>query len=205
MQVERLKRDYAGRIEVRWAPFLLDPTIPPEGRERKPYTQLGDPPTPLEERGQREGLEFRRGRTFTPNSHLSMEVAQFAEEVGHEGPLHELMFKEHFTELGNLGDVDSLVRIGAQSGLDAAGLREALETRRYEQEVDHRMAWAYGIGVNAVPTFIFNDRYAIVGAQEYPAFQRMMERFGHLPPPGVEPPPPELRLTFPGDTAAEES
>ncbi len=35
------------------------------------------------------------------------------------------------------------------------------------------------IGVSAVPTFIFNNEYAIVGAETYPAFQRMMEHLGY--------------------------
>lgn len=198
MEVDRLKRDYPD-VEVKWAPFLLDPSIPAEGRTREPRTKPGDPPTQLEERATDQGLTFTRGRTFTPNSHLALEAAQFAQEQGQDGNFHELLFKEHFTNNGNLGDIETLVRLGGEAGVDEAELREALETRRHEQEVDHGIAWAQAIGVTGVPTFIFNEKYAIVGAQEYPAFQRLMERFGHPPPPGTEPPPADMQITFPED------
>ena len=175
MEVERLRREYA--LDVRWSPFLLDPSIPPEGRTREPRTQPGDPPTHLELRGEHAGITFRRGRTFTPNSHLALETAEYAQEHGHDGEdLHRALFEAHFEHDENLGDLETLLRIGAAQGLDRADLREALETGRYRRQVDHRIAWAGALGVTGVPTFIFNDRYGVVGAQEYEVFERVMEQ-----------------------------
>ena len=197
MEVERLQRDYP--VTIKWSPFLLDPSIPPEGRTREPYTKPGDPPTHLEVRGERNGIEFRRGRTYTPNSHLSLETAAFAEDAGIDPmPLHRALFKAHFTDMENLGDIDTLVRIGSEVGLDPAALREALESGQYRQQIDNQLAWAHSLGVSAVPTFVFNDRYAIVGAEEYPAFQRVMEYLGYPPPPGA-PPIEGPRIYFEGD------
>lgn len=177
MEVEKLRRDYD--VDVRWAPFLLDPSIPPEGRSREPYTKPGDPPTDLELRGRRSGIEFRRGRTFTPNSLLSLETAEYAQDCGHDGDaLHRALFRTHFEENGDLGDLDTLVRLGDEAGLDAADLREALESGRYRQRVADGIGWARAIGVTGVPTFIFNDRYGVVGAQEYDVFERVMEQLG---------------------------
>ena len=195
MQVERLRQDYG--VEVRWSPFLLDPTVPPEGRAQQPRTQPGDPPTPLEQRGERLGLTFTRGRTFRPNSHLALETAMYAQELGIDDlPLHRALYRAHFEELANIGDVDTLVRIGSAHGLDGDALRRVLETGEYRQQVDNAIEYARSIGVTAVPTFIFNDRYAIVGAEEYGAFQRVMERLGYPPPPGA-PPIEGVRISFP--------
>jgi predicted DsbA family dithiol-disulfide isomerase len=187
-------------VRVQWTPFFLDPTVPPEGRHREPRTRPGDPPTPLELRGERLGLTFTRGRTFQPNSHLALQVAMYAQDHGiDDEPLHRALYRAHFETLENIGDLEVLVRIGAENGLDAAGLREALETGQYAQEVDHAIAWAHTVGITGVPTFIFNERYAIVGAQEYPAFQRVMEHLGYPPPPGAEPPPEGVRVDFPDE------
>ena len=162
-----------------WAPFLLDPSIPPEGRTREPRTQPDDPPTYLEQRGERAGIAFPRGRTFTPNSHLSLETAEYAQEHGHDGDgLHRALFSTHFEEQANLGDIETLLRIGAEQGLDRDDLHEALETRRYRQQVDDRMDWARAIGITGVPTFIFNERHGVVGAQEYEMFEQVMEQLG---------------------------
>ena len=82
---------------------------------------------------------------------------------------------------------------------DAASLY-GLETRRYQQQVDEEIAMVQEIGVSAVPTFIFNNEYAIVGAETYPAFQHMMEHLGYPPPEGSEAPPDTYHLSFDAPT-----
>jgi len=42
-------------------------------------------------------------------------------------------------------------------------------------------ALARQIGVTAIPTFVFNERLGMVGAQELPAFREMMKRVGQEP------------------------
>lgn len=201
MEVERLAREYP--VDIRWAPFLLDPTVPPEGRPREGYTKPGDPPTALELRGQSGGLTFTRGRTFQPNSHRSLELAAYAHEVGRDSfDFHRALFRAHFETLENIGELDVLVRVAGEHGLDETATREAIVTGAYREQVDQELGWAHQLGITAVPTFVFAERYAIVGAQEYPAFQRVMERLGYPPPPGAEPPPEGFRLTF-GDEVSD--
>ena len=178
MEVERLQREYP--VRARWSPYLLDPTIPPEGKTRSPQTTADAPKTHLEQRAEVTGLTFRRGRTFTPNSHLALEAAEFASDHGgHVDAFHRALFKAHFEDSENIGDLDVLVRIGGQNGIDGAELRAALDGGRYRAQVDEQIEWARSVGITGVPTFIFNDRYAVVGAQEYPVFQRVMEELGY--------------------------
>jgi predicted DsbA family dithiol-disulfide isomerase len=179
VEVEKLIRDYD--VEVNFAPFFLDPTIPPEGRPRKPMTNPDDPPSHLELRAQASGLQMTRGRTFTPNSHLSLQAAEFAAEHGDPMRFHRRMFKAFFEDLENVGDIDVCVRIGEEAGLDGAALRKALEEGTYREIVDEGIAWSRGIGVTGVPTFVFEDKWAIVGAQDYPVFQSIMEQLGKTP------------------------
>lgn len=197
-ELEKLERDYP--VDISWAPFLLDPSVPPEGRSTTPRQQPGDPLSPVEQRAESAGLNFQRGRTFRPNSHLALETATFAQETdaSHEvqEALHKALYGAHFETLENIGDVDTLVRLGSEAGLDGAALREALEQRTYRDQVDEEIGMVQELGVSAVPTFIFNNEYAIVGAETYPAFQRMMEHFGYAPPEGSEVPPETYRLTF---------
>ncbi len=139
------------------------------------------PPSPLEERGARSGIVFRRGRTLTSNSHLALEAAEFAEEQGRAVEYHRAMFKAYFDDLENIGDLEAVVRVGAGAGLDPGGLRQALATGLYGDRVDEGIAWSRAIGVTAVPTFVFDDRYGMVGAQDFAAFQYMMEKLGRQP------------------------
>ena len=84
------------------------------------------------------------------------------------------MFQAYFEGLADLGDLDAILTVGGASGLDTRALQEALADRRYREAVDDGYAWARRAGITGIPTFIFNEQYAIVGAQEYPAFQAMM-------------------------------
>ena len=179
MEVERLKREYD--VQVEFAPFLLDPSTPPRGKPRRPQSRPDGPPSSLEERGQRLGIKFSRGRTLTSNSHIALEAAEFASEHGLGWEYHAAMLKAYFDGLEDIGKVDTVVRVGAGAGLDPEGLREALETRRYRDLVDEGIAWSRSIGVTAIPTFVFAERYGMVGAQEFEAFQMMMEKVGGKP------------------------
>ena len=123
------------------------------------------------------GITFRRGRRFTPNSHLALETAEYAQESGHDGEgLHRALFAAHFEGEADLGDLDTLIAIGGEQGLDSDELRDVLTEGRYREQVDERIAVAREIGVRGVPTFIFNERDAVVGAQEYEVFEQVMEQ-----------------------------
>jgi predicted DsbA family dithiol-disulfide isomerase len=174
-----LQREYD--VEVRWAPYFLDPTTPPEGKPRKPQTRPDDPPTRIEAMGADLGLTFSRGRTWTSNSHLALEASEFAAETEHAEAFHRAMFKAYFDELEDIGTVDNVVRIGASAGLDEAALRTALETGAYKQQVDDGIDWARQIGVTGVPTFVIADKWAVVGAQDYSVFESLMKKLGKEP------------------------
>jgi len=174
-----MEREY--EVDVRWAPYLLDPTTPPEGKARKPQTQPDDPPTRIEAMGAELGLHFSRGRTWSSNSHLALEAAEFAAETPHAGAFHRAMFKAYFDDLDDIGDIDTIVRIGDSVGLDAKDLREVLQARGYQGQVDDGIRWAREIGVTGVPTFIVADRWSVVGAQDYAVFESLLGKLGKSP------------------------
>jgi predicted DsbA family dithiol-disulfide isomerase len=142
------------------------------------------PPTPMELRGEQLGIEFKRGRVWSSYSHLALEAAEFAFQTSDfetAWAFHRRLFKAYFTETENIGDIALLTRLAAETGIDGSELRRALDDRRFEAEVDEGIAWSRQIGVTAIPTFVFNQRMGMVGAQELPAFREMMSRVGNPP------------------------
>lgn len=73
-----------------------------------------------------------------------------------------------------------LAEIASGLGLDADDLRAALAERRYREQIRAEYEEAREIGVTAVPTFVAED-YAIVGAQPYEVFHRLMQAVGQQP------------------------
>ena len=133
----------------------------------------------MELRSEALGIKFTRGRTHTPNSHMALEAAEFASEYGDSWQFHRAMLKAYFEDLKNIGDLETIVEVGASTGLPESDLREALSSHRYSDRVDEGISWSKQIGVSAIPTFVLDQRYGIVGAQELPAFREMLEKLGH--------------------------
>lgn len=179
MEVEKLQRAFD--VEVRFAPFLLDPSIPPEGKPRRPQTGPGDPPSALEARGQSLGIAFNRGRERTSYSIPALEAAEFAAEHGAGIGFHKALFEAYFTGLRDISDIELLVEAGRSAGLDAEAMRNALESGEYRQQVVDGISWSRSIGVTAVPTFVFDDQYGVVGAQDYQVLEDVMRKLGHIP------------------------
>ena len=86
------------------------------------------------------------------------------------------MFAAYWERGENIGEADVLCRLAADCGLDASGLRAALAEGRYRQRVEEQMAWARDAGLGGVPTVIFNEKFAIVGAQDYEVFADVARR-----------------------------
>ena len=91
------------------------------------------------------------------------------------------MFEAYFTALRDISDVDFLVEVGQSAGLDGDALRSSLENGDYRQQVIEGINWSRSVGVTAVPTFVFDDQYGVVGAQDYAVLRNVMTELGHAP------------------------
>ena len=170
---------------MEWRPYELHPEIPSEGIDRSggASARRAGYYDQLRALAEDAGLTFRPG-TRVPNSHRSLEAAEFAREQGAFAPYHRALFEAYFGQGRDIGDVEVLAELGAASGLDPDALREALVSRRYASLVDERTEEARGWDVTGTPAFIFENgerRLPIVGAQEYALFENVARRMGATP------------------------
>ena len=90
--------------------------------------------------------------------------------------MKERLFKAYYTEGRDLGKIDSLLQLATELGLDEAETRKVLNESVYAKEVLVDQQHAYEIGVQGVPFFVFNNKYAISGAQQPETFARVLEK-----------------------------
>lgn len=128
------------------------------------------------------GLVMKQ-RDVLINSRKALGAAEFARERGKFDEMHRALFKAHWELTGRLEDVDDLVRIGTEVGLDSVELRAAIEEGRYEQVLDGNRRLAESVGINAIPAHIFGRRYLVLGAQPYEAFMEVIDRLRQEHPP----------------------
>ncbi|HXG36329.1 MAG TPA: DsbA family protein, partial [Dehalococcoidia bacterium] len=66
--------------------------------------------------------------------------------------------------------------------LDSLELERALAEARYDDDVKEQVRWARWSGVTGIPTFIFNQRYALIGAQPYDVLKAAAQRASNAGP-----------------------
>jgi len=177
VRVERLCREFDVELDV-WA-YNLRPGIPPEGLPRDEVYKDRQYPSGYVERLRRTAKESGIEMITPPvvaNTFKAHEATEFAKEGGRLAEFHRAVFAACWERGENIGDADVLCRLAAECGLDADGLREALAAGRYRGRVEEQMAWARDAGLGGVPTTIFNEKFAIVGAQDYEVFADVARR-----------------------------
>jgi predicted DsbA family dithiol-disulfide isomerase len=160
-------------VLVRWRPFMLDPTIPPEGLDRQDYMLAKFGPErlktihdPLIAAGEELGVPFDFDAiTRTPNTLDAHRLIRWAHTVERQHETAERLFMAYWNEGQDVGDRDVLARCAGDAGINAAQIRELLDSAQDVEETKAEIQHATSIGVTGVPTFILGQSYALVGAQ----------------------------------------
>lgn len=169
---------------VRWWPFLLypDQSETPQSRVPELIRLYGSEARARRARdtligaGRGAEIEFALDRIkVRPNSLYPHRVIRLAEAEQCASDMVEALFYGHFIEGLDIGSVDVLVKIAEQLGLDGTKVREHLSGADDIAEVQHEHARARKLGVNGVPSFVFNHVMAISGAQEPQVLARMLD------------------------------
>ncbi len=177
MRVEQLQREFP--VDVDWVPFELHPETPPEGKaiDSAPNGRRAAVYEHLRRLAAEAGLEMKQKR-FVSNSRLALEAGEFARAAGPRrfDAFHRALLHAYFEEARDIGNPEILLEVAREAGLDAEALRTALAERRYAAEVDDWTAWAQANGITGTPAFIFNNRFLMVGAQDYAVFADVARR-----------------------------
>jgi predicted DsbA family dithiol-disulfide isomerase len=160
-------------VEVRWWPFLLDESIPPEGRDFREHMRHktgGDVAAlePIFERVRRAGaavgLTFRFDRVTRAANTLAAHRLIALAPPEQRDALVDAVEQAYFEDGRDIGDVRELAAIAAARGMDAAETEAALRGDAARAEVLDEVAETRRVGVTAVPCFIFDGRLAVTGA-----------------------------------------
>ena len=172
-------------FDVHWRPYRLDPTIPPEGVDRRAYlkAKFGDSPRSaqmgeiLRNEGLGEGIDFHFDKIErSPNTLDSHRVIRWAASAGVQDALVERMFDAYFVQGRNIGDRAVLAEIAAGAGMDSGLVAELLDKGADREIVEKEDLLAHEMGISGVPTFIFENRYMISGAREPEVLVRIIDK-----------------------------
>lgn len=158
------------KAEVNWRPFFLDPTIPPEGMDRREYLiakfgeeRLQSLHAPFEEARAKEGVPYDFDRiTRTPNTLDAHRLIRWSHAEDKQQDMAERLFMAYWSEGRDVSDRQALTAIARAVGMDIEQkLASDLDADAVLQEANQ----AIQMGVRGVPCFILSQKYGLSGAQ----------------------------------------
>ena len=161
------------RARVSWLPFELNPDMPKEGMERREYRmrKFGSWERSLQldaqlaEQGAKEGLTIRYDlQTRTPNTLNAHRLIRRAGGGEGQTALVEALFQAYFTQGRDIGNLETLADIAAETGLDRADALAFLRSDELAEEVRQYEEVARRAGITGVPAFVANRRPVLMGA-----------------------------------------
>ena len=179
---QRAISQFDGDVDIRLHPFQLDPEAPIPGvpaRERYAKKFGDEAPAILArvtEAAAEEGLVFDFDRALTANTFDAHRAIGFAARFGRDRDMERLLFDAYFAEGKDVSDRALLAALGSELGLDSAALSEYLESDDGVDALRQEFEAAFERGITAVPTFVFEDEFAVPGAVDTQTFLRMLEQ-----------------------------
>lgn len=184
--LEKALAEVADELDVtlRFQPFELNPTMPPEGDDTVAYlgrkygigeAQIRQNQAAIRERGAAVGFTFGE-RTRVWNTFDAHRLLHWAGLEGRQRELKLALLQAYHGDGRNPGDAEVLVDLATQVGLDPARARAILASDEFAAEVrDAEQQWT-AAGIQSVPSVVIDGRHLIQGAQPPEAFVQALRQ-----------------------------
>jgi predicted DsbA family dithiol-disulfide isomerase len=187
-QLQKALDILAGQFDVtiRWHPFELNPRMPEEGQNLREHLSQKYGSTIEQSKAAKARLmilgeslgfkfdyfdEMRMVNTFRAH-----QLLHWAGEQGRQTELKLALFDAFFSFREDVSDGQVLAAAAGRVGLPVTEALEVAEDGRYAQAVREEQQIWLDKEVHAVPTFLFNQKYMVPGAQEAETFVRVLNK-----------------------------
>jgi predicted DsbA family dithiol-disulfide isomerase len=172
--------------DIHFQPFELNPQMGPDGQDIAEHiaqkygsssADMARSQETLKARGDAVGFHFdfgRRGRIY--NTFDAHRLLHWAEGEGKQLALKHALFAAYFIEGRDPSNHDVLVSVAGGVGLDERRARQILGSDEFAREVREREKFYAGLGIQAVPSVIINDRHLIQGGQPPEVFEQALRK-----------------------------
>jgi len=180
---------HADEVEVEFHSFELDPSAPKSvdtsqlsyaERLARKYGTTKEEGQGMIDRmtgvGADNGVEMRFDRIRPGNTFDAHRLLHLAHERGLQSALKERFFQAYLGDGEPIGEVEALVRVASEVGLEAKEARAILAADAYAQDVRRDEATAASLGIRGVPYFVFGHKYGLSGAQPVETLLEVLDR-----------------------------
>ncbi|WKB81903.1 DsbA family oxidoreductase [Cellulophaga lytica] len=176
--------DIADKIEIEWQPFELNPNMPAQGQDVEEHITEKYGSTPEQQKESQErmtdfgaelGFKFdyfkgmRMANTF--DAHILLD---YAKTNGKQTELKMRLMNAFFGERKDVSNRDILKQELEAVGLSATKAFTLLDNEELRTKVRSEENYWKSLGVNSVPTVVFNRKSALTGAQPVAVYKQVL-------------------------------
>ncbi|MDQ2654050.1 MAG: DsbA family oxidoreductase [Chloroflexota bacterium] len=175
--------EWAGEpVTVNWQPFLLDRDVSNDGvsvpefyKAKFGAENLDSMFDRVKAAGRNAGVEFNFEIGIRAPSQDAHRLIWLAPDDAKQ-PVLEGLHRAYFNDGQNIADLETLADIAAAAGMDRAETLARLQSNEGKLETADGIEHAVRLGVTGVPFFVFDDTYALSGAQPPATLLSAMEQ-----------------------------
>lgn len=177
------------QVEIQRLPFFLDETTPPEGYDYQPYLErkfgsaekVREVQQQVVDAGAPDGAVFNFDKvdlrpTTMPAHRLILQLQAVGADPATVSKLAHGIFSAYFEGGRDIGDPKVLAMIAQLAGVQDKELAEWLEGDDAAGEVTEVYKQVKSLGIQGVPFFVFNQQFAVSGAQSAENLLTAMEQ-----------------------------
>lgn len=174
------------KVDIEWKSFQLNPDLQTDTSIRiydylaqhkgMPLAQAQSLNAHVTQMAAQEGLVYNFDKSIVANSFKAHVLTHFAKQFGKQDEVEELLFQSYFTEGKNIDDIEVLKDIAERVGADANAYEKAVAEGSLDDEVKMDIHEARQIGVQGVPFFVYDRKYAVSGAQPLELFEQTLQK-----------------------------
>ena len=183
--ISHLSEDQKKQILIEWKSFQLDPNLPDYSElsvteylsQRKgiPLDKLKIMNQRVSEMGESAGIHFEFDSIKLGNTFNAHKLLQFSKQMGKGQETKDRLLKAYFEEGVSVSSLENLSSIAEEIGLSAEETNNAFTNTLFADKVKTDIHEAQTLGISGVPFFVFNNKYAVSGAQPVSVFREVLE------------------------------
>lgn len=173
-------------LEITYRPYQLDPTAPMNSptpvidayaKKFGGQQRAAEIIAHVTSVAAQDGINFQMDRALRANTALAHRLLGYAlRECGAnvQARLKECLLRAYFEDGLDIGSIDVLASCAQEVGIDRTAAVAHLESDAGISELADELLFAAQNDITAVPTFIFDDKWSVPGAQDVAVFERVL-------------------------------
>lgn len=187
-KLEKALEEFKGKedIEIVWRSFQLDPNAKDStdmdmvsGLAKKYNMSIEKAQGMIEQMNnmaKEVGLNYNFKDMIETNTMKAHRLAIYAKEFDLMGEMNERLLKAHFIDGINIGDIEALGDLAEEVGMNKEDVINMLNGDKFIKEIEMDRYEAQQLEINSVPFFVFDNKYAVQGAQPTEAFIDVLKK-----------------------------